>query len=166
MRRWWTLPLAVALTALGAPALAQDDYPNRPITLVVPLPPGGTVDMMARAVADKLGAALGQQVVVENRAAGGSGTMTTRAVAKGPADGYTILLGYTSTLATGPHTLEVVGQDFAGNWTPDAEATRASWTARSRCPASPSGRCRARSASSRGGSSAIRNRGGSGGPPR
>src|SRR5688500_14740238 len=100
---------AAALSSF--PAAAQQDYPNRPITLVVPLPPGGTVDIMARAVADKLGAALGQQVVVENRAAGGSGTVTTRSVAKGPADGYTLMLGYTSTLATGPHMFPNVGYD-------------------------------------------------------
>ena len=94
------------------------DYPNRPITLVVPLPPGGTNDIMARAVADKLGAALGQQVVVENRAAGGSGTVDTRAVAKGPADGYTLLLGYTSTLATGPHMFPNVGYDVRKDFAP------------------------------------------------
>ena len=84
-----------------APAAAAA-YPNRPITLVVPLPPGGTNDIMARTVADKLSAALGQQIVVENRAAGGSGTVATRQVAQATPDGYTLLLGYTSTLATGP----------------------------------------------------------------
>ena len=92
----------LALVAVALPAQAQSDYPNKPITLVIPLPPGGTNDIMARAVADKMSAALGQQVVVENRASAGSGTVTTRAVARGPADGYTLLLGYTSTLATGP----------------------------------------------------------------
>ena len=51
----------LALLAAMAPAKAQGDYPNRPITLVIPLPPGGTNDMMARAVADKLSASLGQQ---------------------------------------------------------------------------------------------------------
>ena len=109
--------LAVAPFA-AAPAMAQQDYPNRPITFVVPLPPGGTVDLMARAVADKLGAALGQQVVVENRAAGGSGTVTTRAVARGPADGYTLLLAYTSTLATGPHMFQNVGYDPRKDFAP------------------------------------------------
>src|SRR5437868_1099167 len=100
----------VALCAAPISATAQT-YPSRPITLVIPLPPGGTNDIMARAVADKLGAALGQQVVVESRAAGGSGTVGTRAVAKGPADGYTLLLGYTSTLATGPSMFPNVGYD-------------------------------------------------------
>src|SRR3989442_9991284 len=113
--------LVIALLALlahaGAPALAQP-YPNRPITLVIPLPPGGTNDIMARSVADKLGASLGQQMVIENRPAGGSGTVATRAVAKGPADGYTLLLGYTSTLATGPSMFANVGYDPRKDFAP------------------------------------------------
>ena len=76
----WDLSLFGLLVALAliavAPAQAQSDYPNKPITLVIPLPPGGTNDIMARAVADKMSAALGQQVVIENRAAAGSGTVT------------------------------------------------------------------------------------------
>ena len=58
---------------------------------------------MARSVADKMSAALGQQIVIENRNAGGSGTVGTRQVAHATPDGYTIILGYTSTLATGPN---------------------------------------------------------------
>ena len=104
------LLLVLLVVAPIPPALAQD-YPTKPITLVIPLPPGGTNDIMARAVADKMSASLGQQVVIENRASGGSGTVATRAVAKGPADGYTLLLGYTSTLATGPHMFANVGYD-------------------------------------------------------
>ena len=73
MRRL-TLALAL-LAAIAAPVFAQSDYPHRTVTLVVPLPPGGTNDIMARAIADKLSAGLGQQVVVENRAAGGNGTV-------------------------------------------------------------------------------------------
>ena len=115
MRRWtWAM---AAVLALSGSAAAQD-YPSRPITLVIPLPPGGTNDMMARAVGDKLSAALGQQVVIENRAAGGSGTVATRAVARGPADGYTLLLGYTSTLATGPHMFPNVGYDVRKDLAP------------------------------------------------
>jgi tripartite-type tricarboxylate transporter receptor subunit TctC len=121
MPRWTTLLVAAAAAFAGygslVPASAQD-YPNRPITLVIPLPPGGTNDMMARAVADKLSASLGQQVVVENRPAGGSGTVATRQVARGPADGYTILLGYTSTLATGPHMFPNVGYDPRKDFAP------------------------------------------------
>ena len=110
--------LSLALTAVALPVHAQSGYPNKPITLVVPLPPGGTNDIMARAVADKMSAALGQQVVVENRASGGSGTVATRAVAKGPADGYTLLLAYTSTMATGPHMFANVGYDVRKDFAP------------------------------------------------
>jgi tripartite-type tricarboxylate transporter receptor subunit TctC len=110
--------VALALNArIDSAALAQD-YPTKPITLVIPLPPGGTNDIMARAVADKLSASLGQQVVIENRASGGSGTVATRAVAKGPADGYTLLLGYTSTMATGPHMFANVGYDPRKDFAP------------------------------------------------
>ena len=120
-RSAWSFCLALALLTLPAvplPARAQADYPNKPITLVIPLPPGGTNDIMARAVADKMSAALGQQVVVENRASGGSGTVATRAVAKGPADGYTLLLAYTSTMATGPHMFANVGYDVRKDFAP------------------------------------------------
>jgi tripartite-type tricarboxylate transporter receptor subunit TctC len=117
-RKFTALAALVALCAAAMPAAAQT-YPSRPITLVVPLPPGGTNDIMARAVADKLSAALGQQVVVENRAAGGSGTVGTRQVAHGTApDGYTILLGYTSTLATGPSLFRNVGYDPRKDFAP------------------------------------------------
>jgi tripartite-type tricarboxylate transporter receptor subunit TctC len=108
----------LTLAAISFPAHAQDNYPNRTITLVVPLPAGGTNDIMARAVADKLSAALGQQVVVENRPAGGSGTVASRAVAKGPADGYTLLLAYTTTLATAPSILPNVGYDVRKDFAP------------------------------------------------
>jgi tripartite-type tricarboxylate transporter receptor subunit TctC len=101
----------------SAPAMAEG-YPNRPITLVIPLPPGGTNDIMARAVADKMSAALGEQVVIENRAAGGSGTVGTRQVAKSAPDGYTLLLGYTSTLATGPSMYRNVGYDPRKDFAP------------------------------------------------
>ena len=116
--RWrYAVVLLAVFGAILTPATAQD-YPNRPITLVVPLPPGGTNDIMARAIADKLSASLGQQVVIENRPAGGSGTVATRQVAKGPADGYTLLLGYTSTLATGPSMFANVGYDPRKDFAP------------------------------------------------
>ena len=97
---------------------AADDYPNRPIVLVIPLPPGGTNDIMARAVSDKMSAALGQQIVIENRNAGGSGTVGTRQVAHAAPDGYTIMLGYTSTLATGPNLYKDVGYDPRKDFAP------------------------------------------------
>jgi len=109
----------IALFAVAPSSTSAQPYPGRPITLVVPLPPGGTNDIMARAVADKLSAALGQQIVIENRAAGGSGTVGTRQVAHGAApDGYTLLLGYTSTLATGPSLFRNVGYDPRKDFAP------------------------------------------------
>ena len=105
--------LAAALIAgLGmaaAPASAQD-YPNRPITLIVPFPPGGSTTIVARIIADKMSEALGQSLVVDNRG-GAGGTIGTRAVAKSPPDGYTILLGYTGTLAIGPSLYGNAGYD-------------------------------------------------------
>jgi tripartite-type tricarboxylate transporter receptor subunit TctC len=114
---------AIAAVALFAPAGltdagAADDYPNRPIVLVIPLPPGGTNDIMARSVADKMSASLGQRIVIENRNAGGSGTVGTREVAHAAPDGYTIILGYTSTLATGPHLYQNVGYDPRKDFAP------------------------------------------------
>jgi tripartite-type tricarboxylate transporter receptor subunit TctC len=107
----------VAAIALSGP-LAADDYPSRPIVLVIPLPPGGTNDILARAVSDKMSAALGQQIVIENRNAGGGGTAGTRLTARAAPDGYTILLGYTSTLATGPNLYRDVGYDPRKDFAP------------------------------------------------
>jgi tripartite-type tricarboxylate transporter receptor subunit TctC len=89
---------AIAALAFAAPAAAQSDYPNRPIKLVVGFAPGGSTDIVARIVAQRLGEKLGQTVVVENRA-GAGGTIGADVVAKSPADGYTLTLGTTSTHA-------------------------------------------------------------------
>jgi len=110
--------LVVCAAVASSLPLAADDYPNRPIVLVIPLPPGGTNDIMARAVADKMSAALGQRIVIENRNAGGSGTVGTREVAHATPDGYTVILGYTSTLATGPNLYRNVGYDPRKDFAP------------------------------------------------
>ncbi len=109
MRAGVVIAIIAALTF--ATSTSAQDYPSRPITLVVPFPPGGTNNIMARAVADKLSESLGQQVVVENRGGGAAGTIGTRQVAKSPPDGYTLLLAYTSNLATGPNLFANVGYD-------------------------------------------------------
>ncbi len=83
--------LAAASLAGWMPAQAQD-YPNRPVRLVVPYPPGGATDVIGRVMAQKLSSHLGQQVVVENRA-GAGGNLGAGVVAKSPADGYTLLMG-------------------------------------------------------------------------
>lgn len=85
-----TLAVAATLALAAAGAVAQD-YPNRPVRFVVAYPPGGGVDMMARAVAGPLGTRLGQTVVVENRP-GASGALATGQVAKAAPDGYTVLV--------------------------------------------------------------------------
>jgi tripartite-type tricarboxylate transporter receptor subunit TctC len=90
---------AVAIGVCGS-AYAQD-YPTRTITLVVPYPPGGGVDAMARVVAEKLSGVLGQQVVVDNRA-GGSGLVGTRTFIKNAPDGYTLFLGHTGSISINP----------------------------------------------------------------
>ncbi|RLP26046.1 tripartite tricarboxylate transporter substrate binding protein [Mesorhizobium sp. YM1C-6-2] len=93
--------LAFGLLALTAPAIAQDAYPSRPITLIVPFAPGGSTDAIGRIVAEGLRQALGQTVVVENRA-GAGGSMGTAAIAQAEPDGYTIGIGTASTLAINP----------------------------------------------------------------
>jgi tripartite-type tricarboxylate transporter receptor subunit TctC len=94
-----TIALAVAATLAALPATAQN-YPNRAIRMVVPSSPGGGTDITGRIIANKLSEALGQQVVVDNRA--GAGTIIgIEIAAKAPPDGYTILMGL-STLAINP----------------------------------------------------------------
>jgi tripartite-type tricarboxylate transporter receptor subunit TctC len=100
---------------LAALRAAGEDYPNRPIMLVVPFPPGGGTDALARTAAERMTQSLGQQVVVDNRS-GASGNIGTRAVAKAAPDGYTILLAYTGTLAINPTLYASPGytrKDFA-----------------------------------------------------
>jgi len=102
----------LAWTALGAlhPAAAQDDYPNKTVTLVVPYPPGGGVDVLARVVAEKLSGVLGHQVIVDNRV-GGSGLVGTRTVIRSAPDGYTLFLGHTGSISINPSLYVHAGFD-------------------------------------------------------
>jgi len=98
------LATALSLTALGLAgpqALAQSAYPSKPIRLIVPFPPGGPTDIMGRAAAKALTDRLKQTVVVENRP-GAGGNLGTDAIAKAPADGYTIGMGVISSMAIAP----------------------------------------------------------------
>jgi len=106
----------LALLASLVPAFAQD-YPTRTVTLVVPYPPGGGVDAMARVVADRLSVALGQQVVVDNRG-GGSGLVGTRALIKSAPDGYTLFLGHTGSISINPSLYANAGFDPRKDFTP------------------------------------------------
>jgi len=108
--------LIVAATATLGGAHAQD-YPSRPITLVVPYAAGGGNDVMARTVAEKMSRTLGQQIVVENRA-GAGGTIATRQVARAAPDGYTLVIGGTGTLAVNPTLYQNVGYDPRKDFAP------------------------------------------------
>ena len=89
--------------------LAQD-FPTRPLRIVVPWPPSGNVDITARTLAPAFSEALGQQVIVENRA-GAGGTIGTAAVVRSPADGYTLLLGSSGTVTSGPAVFRNLSYD-------------------------------------------------------
>ena len=111
MRKRLAVGLVCFLVAMLAPfKLSAQEYPTRQITLIVPYPAGGGVDAMARIVGEKLTAALGQQVIVENRG-GGGGNIGTRAVAKAAPDGYTLLLGHTGTISINPSLYTNAGYD-------------------------------------------------------
>jgi len=80
---------------------AQAAYPNRPIKIIAPVQPGGGVDLVARTIADRLGRALGQSIVVDNQS-GGGGVVGSLAVARAAPDGYTLMVGYVGTHGTNP----------------------------------------------------------------
>ena len=96
---------AAGLAALALGAAAQG-YPNRPVKVIIPFPPGGTLDAVGRQLAQKLGEQMGQPFVVENRA-GGNGTIGAAAVAQAQADGYTLLFN-ASTFTSAPMTMKSV----------------------------------------------------------
>ena len=111
--RAWLAASALVAALIGAP-LAQtraQDYPTRPITLIVPYPPGGGVDLIGRLVAQRLSAALGQQVVVENRG-GAGGMIGTRDLAKAAPDGYTLGVMLTG-MSLSPNAGYDVNKDFS-----------------------------------------------------
>lgn len=105
------LTTGLGLAGLAAlPALAQDKYPSRPITLVVPFPPGGSVDIMARQYSEPLSRALGVPVIVENRA-GAGGSVGAQYVARSKADGYTLVVSSQSSHLANPLTQPKIGYD-------------------------------------------------------
>ena len=112
-----SLPATALLAAvLALPAIAQD-YPSRPITLVVPYAAGGGNDAMARIAGEKMSRTLGAQMVIENRG-GAGGSIATRQVAKAAPDGYTLVIGGTGTLAINPTLYGNVGYDPRRDFTP------------------------------------------------
>ncbi len=102
MTRIRTSLLACCIAAAAIPGMATAQaYPNKPVRLVVPFAPGGTTDLLARIISEKMGAALGQTVIVENKA-GAGGAIGAAEVAKAPPDGYVLLVSSVSTMAANP----------------------------------------------------------------
>jgi tripartite-type tricarboxylate transporter receptor subunit TctC len=110
------LVIFASLCFITTSATAQE-FPTRPITLVVPFPPGGSTTIVGRIIAEKMGDVLGQPVVVDNRG-GAAGTLGARQVAASAPDGYTILLGYSGTLSVAPSFYQNVGYDVRKDFTP------------------------------------------------
>jgi tripartite-type tricarboxylate transporter receptor subunit TctC len=110
------LLVALAASACVFPSFAQDTFPSRPVSIVVPFPAGGVVDVVARTVGQKMSAALGQPVVIENKP-GAGGTIGAAYVSRAKPDGYTILLGGSATQVFGPALYKKLqydaGKDFA-----------------------------------------------------
>ncbi|WP_310628375.1 tripartite tricarboxylate transporter substrate binding protein [Limnohabitans sp.] len=112
---------SLALTAFGS-CFAQS-YPTRAVRVIIPFPPGGTLDTLGRTVAQKLSEQMGQPFVVENKP-GGNGTIGADAVAKAPADGYTLLFN-ASTFTTAPMTMKQVPYSVVKDFAPVALVAKA-----------------------------------------
>jgi tripartite-type tricarboxylate transporter receptor subunit TctC len=114
----WLAAACLAAAAIGAHAQAPATaYPTKPVKLVVPFPPGGSLDIAGRLIAQKLGEMWGQSVVVENKP-GAGGNIGADFVAKSPPDGYTILLGALSTHAVNPSLYKSMPYDAAKDFAP------------------------------------------------
>ncbi|GAA4339989.1 tripartite tricarboxylate transporter substrate binding protein [Pigmentiphaga soli] len=108
---------ALACAALAAPAQAADNYPSRPITLIVPFTPGGSTDIIARVISKQLGAALGQSIIVEYKP-GAGGVIGTQYAKNQPADGYTIIMGAIGTFGANATLYKNLPYDPVKDFTP------------------------------------------------
>lgn len=124
-RRHFFAATTVAIACVSSPVIwAQTKFPDRPITIVVPSAPGGTTDFSARLIAEPLSRALGQSVVVDNKA-GASGNIGNQFVARAKPDGYTLLLAYSGYQVGNPHLFKKAGWDPIKDFAPVAMLTRA-----------------------------------------
>lgn len=121
-RRVLLQSLGAALAASSFGAFAQQDYPNRPIRLIVPWPAGGVTDITARILGERLGEALGKAIVVDNRP-GANGFIGTQAVATAEPDGYTLLLVTATTHAVAPSLYRKMPYDPIKSFTPISQIT-------------------------------------------
>jgi tripartite-type tricarboxylate transporter receptor subunit TctC len=108
--KWMRRLIGMFVVTMAAHAAHAQGYPNKPIRFIAPFPPGGSSDLIARVLSQRMSEQLGQPVVIDNRP-GASGSLGTELGAKAPADGYTMLLGGVAPLAMNPHLLKRVGYD-------------------------------------------------------
>ncbi|HSW19154.1 MAG TPA: tripartite tricarboxylate transporter substrate binding protein [Ramlibacter sp.] len=123
-RQLLTAGSAAILASATGRLFAQGKYPDRPITLVVPSAPGGTTDFTARLIAEPLSRALGQPVIIDNKA-GASGNIGNQMVARARPDGYTLLVAYSGYQVGNPHLFKKAGWDPLKDFAPVAMLTRA-----------------------------------------
>jgi tripartite-type tricarboxylate transporter receptor subunit TctC len=116
--------LLVAVAWAGAQPVFAQDYPEKVVRIVVPFSPGAATDFIARAVAQRLNEAWGQQFIVENRAGGAGGTVGSAFVAKAPADGYTLLMANNSSHNVAPHLYRKMPYDAIRDFAPVALGAR------------------------------------------
>src|SRR5436189_2641752 len=115
MRKAFLLAIALAFSA------AAQDYPTRPVRMVVGFPPGGGTDVVARILAPRMSELLGQPIVIDNRP-GATGTVAAGQVAKSPPDGYTIMMGHVSVNAIAPSLFSNLSYDVLKDFAPVAIA--------------------------------------------
>ena len=117
-RRFLKVLAGVAAASWLSPALGQGAYPAKPIKIIAPVQPGGGVDLVARTIADRLGKALGQSIIVDNQS-GGGGVVGSMATARAAPDGYTLMVGYVGTHGTNP-AVRKLPYDAVKDFTPIA----------------------------------------------
>lgn len=117
MQTFRRLILALAASTLATAAFAQTSYPDKPIKMIVPFPPGGGTDVISRVIADKLSSTLGWKIVVENKA-GAGGTVGLDAAAKSKGDGYTMVMAQTSNMSIAPSVMSSLPYDPLKDFAP------------------------------------------------